>query len=94
MLTPVLRDSIGFEIGAGVPEVNAVFTSVENGTCYVWTIVAESSPAVRRTIYAKEKTLIERFDKLDFEFNIIAGRGHNPMQIISDRTLELAFRRQ
>jgi hypothetical protein len=94
MLTPALRDSVGFEIGAGVAEVNAVFTSVVNGACYVWTVVSEFTPRVRRTIYGKEKSLIDRFHDLSFEFNIVAARGQDPMSVIRDETLELAFLRR
>ena len=93
MLTPTLRDSIGLEIGAAVPEVEVVFSSVESGTCYVWTVVTESNPGVRRNIYVKEKSLIDRFPNLAFEFNIIASRGQDPMSVIGDPALELAFRR-
>jgi len=92
ILTPALRDSIAFEIGA-VPEVLAVFASVQDRVCYVWTIVNASDQEIRKRIYGKEKVLIGRFGQLDFEFNVMPSCGQNPKALIPDSTANLTFLR-
>ena len=91
-LTPALRDSIAFEIGS-IPEALAIFASVQDRVCYVWSIVAASEPEIRKRIYEKEKVLIGRFGQLDFEFNVVASCGQDPRALIPDSTANLTFLR-
>jgi hypothetical protein len=90
-----LRDSVAFEIAHSVPEVQAVFIVLgENRTLHVWSVVPEHDRAIFRCIYAKEKEIINRFEGVDFDFNIVPSHGRDPKTLISDPQVQLAFIRE
>jgi hypothetical protein len=90
-----LKDSVAFEIGYSVPEVQAVFAVLEkNRVLHVWAVVPEHDRTVYRKIYAKEKEIIRQFASLDFDFNILSSRGRDPKTLISDPEAQLAFVRK
>jgi hypothetical protein len=90
-----LRDSVALEIAHSVPEVQAVFVVFgENRTFHVWSVVPEYDRAIFRTIYAKEKQIINRFDDVEFDFNILPSHGRDPETLISDPQVQLAFIRK
>jgi hypothetical protein len=94
MLSADVKDSVAFQIGHSVPEVQAVFTTLKgNRLLHVWAVVPQYDRAVYRSIYAREKEIIGQFGALDFDFNVIPSNGRNPRDIISDPTVELAFLR-
>jgi len=73
-----LTDSVAFHIGYSVPEVEAVFAAFEDSkVLHVWSVVPEYDRAVYRAIYAKEKQIIDHFDDVDFDFNIIPSDGRD-----------------
>src|SRR5690242_1194347 len=92
MLAPGLRDYVAFCIGS-VPEVEAVFTLHRGKVFYVWAVVAQSEPEIRKRIYAKEKEIIGLYDDFDFDFNIVPSRGQAVSSVISDPAVTLAFKR-
>lgn len=92
VLLPALRDSIGFEIGS-ISNVLAVFASIHENACYVWTVVDKSETEIRRQVYQKEKILINRFGRVDFEFNVVAAGGYDPKQLAKDSATTAAFLR-
>jgi hypothetical protein len=97
MPTPSLRDFIAFAIGA-IPEVEAVFVTMDKTArgdriIYVWTVVRESLPEVRRKIYAKEIEIIDKSSDFDFDFNIIASHGRDPQSVVADSAVALAYRK-
>lgn len=95
MLSADLRDSVAFEIGKSVPEVLAVFTKLkENRVLHVWAIVPAYDRRVYRSVYAKEKQIIDKFYGVDFDFNVIPSHGRDPKTIISDPEIDLAFLRE
>jgi hypothetical protein len=90
---PDVRYNVAFQIGYSVPEVQAMFTQLEGRILRVWTIVPERQEDVYRKIYAKERALIEAFDGMEFEFNIIPSIGRNPKDVVSDSSCLLVFAR-
>ena len=94
MLSADLRDTVAFDLGYSIPEVQAVFVLSQDKTLYVWSVVPERDHSVYRKIYAKEKDIIEQFDGVDFEFNIVSSRGRDPRTLISASEAQLAFTRK
>jgi hypothetical protein len=86
-----LRDSVALKIGS-VPEVQAVFATLDNKTLHVWSVVPEHDSRVYRSIYAKEKEIIRQFGWIDFDFNVVPSRGKDPREMLS-QTAEIAFLR-
>lgn len=93
MLSADIRNTIAFEIGFAVPEVEAVFVSIEENVLHVWSVVPERDRTVYRKIYAAEKDLIQRFQHVGFDFNVISSGGKNPRTLLRDPGLELAYSR-
>jgi hypothetical protein len=90
-----LKDSVAFEIGSSVPEVQAVFTKLEEkNVLHVWAIVPDNDRRVYRSVYAKEKEIIGKFDGVDFDFNVVPSHGRDPQHLVSDLGAELAFLRK
>jgi hypothetical protein len=94
MLSAVLRESVAFEIGHSVPQVQAVFTLVEENCLRVWSIVPEHDRTTYRNIYAKEKQIIDQFDGVDFEFSVVSSHGRDPRTLIAAPGLHLAYIRE
>lgn len=95
MLDASLRDSVAFRIGFSVPEVQAVFTKLEEkNVLHVWAIVSENDRRVYRSVYAKEKEIIGMYGGVDFDFNVVPSHGRDPQGLISDPGIELAFLRK
>ena len=90
-----LKDSVAFDIGHSVPEVQAVFVlQRDDRFLHVWTVVPAHDRSVYRRIYAKEKEIIRQFENIDFEFNIAPSHGRDPRTMISDPGAQLAFLRK
>jgi hypothetical protein len=95
MLCADLKDSVAFEIGYSVPDVQAVFVSFkENRVLHVWSVVPIYDRCVYRSIYAHEKTIIDQFEGVDFDFNVVASNGKDPRHLMSDPEVDLAFLRK
>ena len=95
MLSADLKDSVAFEIGYSVPEVQAVFARFrENGVLHVWAVVPEHDRTIYRSIYTKEKQLINQFKGIDFDFNVVPSRGRDPRALISDPDIQLTYLRK
>jgi hypothetical protein len=95
MLFAGLRDSVAFEIGHSVSEVQAVFTQfTDRNVLHVWAVVPDHDRRVYRIIYAKEKQIIGQFDGVDFDFNVVPSHGRDPQVLMSDPGVELAFLRK
>ena len=90
MLMPMLRDSIALAIGS-ISEVQAIFTNSQDRVFYVWCVVTDSDPSIRRRIYAKEKELIDSFSDFEFDFSIVAGRGRESFEVINDPEARLIY---
>jgi hypothetical protein len=94
MLSADIKDSVAFQIGNSIPEVQAVFATLKgNRLLHVWAIVPEYDRSVYRRIYAKEKEIISQFSGLDFDFNVVPSNGRSPNEMISDPKVDLAFLR-
>ena len=90
-----LKDSVAFDIGHSVAEVQAVFVlRRDDQLLHVWTVVPAHDRSVYRKIYAKEKEIIHQFENVDFEFNIVPSHGRDPRTMISDPCAQLAFVRK
>jgi hypothetical protein len=95
MLCADLKDSVAFEIGYSVPEVEAVFASFrDNRILHVWAVVPTYDRRVYRSIYAREKRIIEQFEGMEFDFNVVASNGKDPRHLISDSEVDLAYFRK
>lgn len=78
---------------ARIPEVDAVFVSVQGRTLHVWIVVDQFDGAVREKIYEKEMGLIDELDSFEFDFNILSRRGRNLTDVVPDASLDLTFLR-
>jgi hypothetical protein len=95
MLCADLKDSVAFEIGYSVPEVQAVFASFkDNSLLYVWAVVPSYNREVYRSIYAQEKRIIKQFGGVDFHFHVVASNGKDPRSLISDPDIDIAYVRK
>ena len=88
-----VRYEVAFHIGQSVPEVQALFTQLEGRILRVWTVVPERDDAVYRKIYAHERDLVQTFDGMEFEFNIVPNLGRDPKMVITDPACRLVFQR-
>ena len=70
---PVSR-RIGAIIGE-VPEVDAVFVRLSNGTYSVYSVVAEHSNGVYTKVMDKERQVRARFADIEFDFCLCAHQG-------------------
>ena len=93
ILQSSLRNMIALEIG-GVPEVDAIFTQMEDRVLHVWTVIRDASRTARRAVYAREQIIVDRTGHLDFDFNVINGNGVDPRTMFRDPGFELAFIRE
>ena len=94
MLSVDLKDSVAFEIGQFVPEVQAVFVDRrDDRMLHVWTVVPDFDHQVHFSIYAREKAIIDQFPDMDFDFHVVTSRGHDPRTIIDEPGIELAYLR-
>lgn len=95
MLSTDIKNTIAFEIGFAVPEVEAVFACLEqaNNVLHVWSVVPTRDRDVYRRIYSTERQLIAKFDYMGFDFNVIASCGRDPKTLINNPGVELSFAR-
>lgn len=93
MLSADVTDSVAFDIGYSVPEVQAIFAqfSPEDRVMRVWSVVPEFDNRVYRSIYAKEKQIINQFAGVEFDFNVIPSNGKDPRTIVCDSGVVLAY---
>ncbi len=89
-----LSDSVAFEIGYSVPEVQAVFASLKNRILHVWAVVPTYDRRIYRQIYAREKKIINQFEGMDFDFNVVPSNGKDPRHLMSDPEIDLAYLRR
>ncbi len=95
MLSADLKDSVAAELGYAVPEVQAVFAKLnENRVLHVWTIVPQYDRCIYKSVYAREKEIIKKFDGLAFDFNVVPSNGRDPRSLITDPDIDLAFLRK
>ena len=95
MVSASLRDSVALGIGHSVPEVQAVFTRLEEkNVLHVWSIVPDNDRRVYRSLYAKERQIIGEFDGVDFNFNVVPSHGKSPQSMVADPGVELGFLRK
>jgi len=89
-----VRDFIAGELSL-VPEVELVFVSRKDRQFHVWTVVDAFERSVREKIYAHEREIIDEFDSIDFDFNIISRRGRplDEATVKLNSETDLAFRR-
>jgi hypothetical protein len=92
LFLPALRDFIRFSFGS-IPDVLAVFVSVHDRLCHVWTMVEKSSPETRKQVYEKEKVLIGQFNQVDFDFNVMASASQESQKLSPDPAATLTFMR-
>lgn len=90
--TVSLREFLAHEMSL-VKEVEAVLTAREGNVLHVCTVVNESSPEIRVRIFERERSIIDEFDSLEFDFNVIARHGRDLQAVADDSALDLTFSR-
>jgi hypothetical protein len=65
------------------PEVESVYIKKIDNAFHVWTIVDTADDAVLEVIFEGEKSLMERFPSMDFDFNVVERRGQNLRSVIT-----------
>jgi len=95
MVTQTLsvREFVAHEL-ALVEEVEAVLTARRDNEFHIWTVVNEFDADVRKKIYEREKTIIDEFGNLHFDFNILSRRNRPFNEVIHDSALDVTFRRK
>lgn len=86
------RNAVAFELAA-IPEVEAVFTSEYGKVFFVWTVVNERNQELYERLYEKERELIQANQAVQFDFTIMASRGHDPRVLVNDPSAKLAYAR-
>ena len=89
-----LKDTVAFDLGYSVPEVQAVFAFFDNRVLHVWAVVPTHDRSICPQIYAKEKEIINQFDSIDFDFNVVPSHGRDARTLINDPEVQLAFIRK
>ena len=91
-----IRSTVAFEIGFAVPEVQAVFSCLDEKShvLHVWAVVPERERDIYRKVYSAEKQLIEKFGHLGFDFNVIASCGRDPSTLLNNPGVELSYLRR
>lgn len=93
-LYPVpLTKFVSFEFSL-VKEVETVLATRHNNLLYLWVVVDKFDKAAREKIYARERKIINEFEELEFDFNIISRRGRDLRELISDPILILTYQRK
>src|SRR5947207_3742628 len=67
IITTSLNEFIAFELSL-VREVEYVYTAYRNAVFYVWIVVDQFEPEVRKRIYDREKAIIDEFSDFEFDF--------------------------
>ena len=79
---------------ARIPEVKAVFTSAygENAPFFfVWIVVPERNERVYRELFQVEKSLINDYGSIHFDFTIMPAGKKDAKKMVSDPTAKLIF---
>jgi hypothetical protein len=87
-----LQDYIALKLSE-IPEVEAIFCQRDERTYFVWVVIREYDPMVRRSIYAKQKEVINIFHQEEFDFYVIARKGQPFDTIIHQEGVELIFQK-
>jgi hypothetical protein len=79
-----ITDFIGLEISL-VPQVEQVFVSHNRASLEyrVLTIVNERDADLRKSIYARERVILEEYPHLNFDFHIVARRNRDLNNIVT-----------
>lgn len=89
------RYEVAFRV-ARIPEVKAVFTSAlgkNSPFFFVWIAVPERDERVYKEIFQAERSLIDDFGSVHFDFTIMPAGEKRPGQMVTDPTAELIFSR-
>lgn len=87
-----MREFIAHEL-ALVKEVEAILTARQGNELHVWTVVNEFDAAVRAKVYEREKSIIDEFANIHFDFNILSRRNRPFDEVVHDSSLEVTYRR-
>jgi hypothetical protein len=96
ILSADIRNTVAFEIGFAVPEVQAVFSRLDenNKVLHIWAVIPERERNVYRKIYSAEKDIIDKFGHIGFDFNVIASCGRDPGTLLNNPGVELSYLRR
>ena len=87
-----LNEFIGTELST-VSAVECVFASRKGNVMQVCTVVNDFDPEVRAKIYDRETAIIDEFDSLEFDFDIVSRRGRDLAEVMDDRCFDFTYRR-
>ena len=76
---------------AEVVEVEYIYCCREEQAYFVWIIINQFDPSVRRKIYEKQKEIIRRFRDEMFDFYVVARLDQPPDSIVKHRNVELIY---
>lgn len=77
-----LEDALAHDL-ALVKEVRHVSVERADNNLLVWIALDNPVREVRERVFRKELELIEGFPEIDFDFNVIQAKGHDPHQFAS-----------
>lgn len=78
---------------AKIIEVEYIYCRREEPVYFVWVLIKEFDPAVRRKIYQKQKEIIAMFPDEVFDFYVIARLNKPAHLIINQSGVELIYQR-
>jgi hypothetical protein len=76
-----------------VPEVESIYCLRNELTYFVWVVIGEYDPEVRRRIYVKQKEVVRVFHEEEFDFYVIARKGQPLDMIIHQEGVERIFQK-
>ena len=74
-----------------VTEVEYIYCCREDQAYFVWIIINQFDPSVRRKTYEKQKEIIRRFREEMFDFYVVARLDQPPDSIVKHRNVELIY---
>ena len=86
-IVPAMKDFISWAF-AEIPSVVRVYANQEGRVFYVRVVITDYRDRhIRRSVYEKEKEIINKFESFDFDFGVF------PEDVVLGDSLELTYRR-
>lgn len=92
VISKSLKEFLGMELSQ-IKEVERVYASRDGDVMHVYTVVDEFNAEVRKNIYDREAAIIDQFEYLEFDFNIISRRGRDLAEVIAGSEFEFSYER-
>ena len=87
-----LKEFVCMELSI-VAAVEKVYASKIGNVMHVYTVVDAFDNEVRKNIYAREAEIIDEFDYLEFDFDIVSRRGRELSAVLHHKAFDFCYDR-